>query len=146
VTSGELVWGKPKSESGKRTISLDAMTVAALREHRKRQTEERLLLGSGWGGEDLVFAWPDGSLIHPARVTKQFERLSSKAGLPPIRLHDLRHGWASHAITAGVDASTVSGRLGHHSAAFTMATYVHAIKESEKQAAETMGAVLLGSG
>jgi integrase len=67
-----------------------------------------------------VFAWPDGS-------------------------HDLRQGWASHAITAGVDASTVSGGLGHHSPAFTMATYVHSVKDAEKRAAETMGAVLIGA-
>ena len=115
-----------------------------LREHRKRQAAERLLIGSAYVDEDLVFAWPDGTVIHPARVTKQFERLSKQAKLPRVRLHDLRHGWASHAVSAGVDASTVSGRLGHHSAAFTMATYVHSIRATEKQAADTMGAVLLG--
>jgi integrase len=91
-----------------------------------------------------VFAWPEGSLIHPARVTKQFERLSKQAKLPPIRLHDLRHGWASHAIAEGIGAGTVSARLGHHSAAFTMSTYVHAVEDAEKRAAETMGLVLLG--
>jgi hypothetical protein len=76
-------------------MALDPTTIQALREHRKRQTEERLLVVSAWQrrqsdwrGEhrdDLVFTWSDGSLIHPQRLSKWFARHCERAGLPPIR-------------------------------------------------------------
>ena len=57
--------GTPKTAKGRRTITLDAGTVAALREHRKRQAAERLLMGAGWTNNDLVFCHVDGTLLHP---------------------------------------------------------------------------------
>jgi integrase len=75
-----------------------------------------------------------------------FERAAAKAKLPAIRLHDLRHGWGSHAVANGVDIRTVSARLGHSSASFTMDRYVHAVQEAEERAAQTMAGVLLGQG
>jgi integrase len=140
------VWSTPKTESGRRTISLDRITVAALREHRVRQTRERLLLGSAYNQEDdLVFCREDGAPIHPERLTKLFTAQVKRASLPKIRLHDLRHGWASHAVAAGVDIRTVSSRLGHADAGFTMRVYAHQIAEAEERAAQTVVDVLLGA-
>lgn len=138
------IWSTPKTVRGRRKISLDSLTIAALREHRARQAAERLALGPVYHDEDLVFCREDGRPIHPERLTKLFEARIKQTGLPKIRLHDLRHGWASHAVAAGVDIRTVSGRLGHADAGFTMRVYAHQIQEAEERAAQTVADVLLG--
>ena len=71
-------------------------------------------------------------------------RVLDRAGLPEIRFHDLRHTFATLALQNGVDIKTVSGMLGHFSAGFTLDTYAHVTTAAQRQAAETMGAVLAG--
>lgn len=74
---------EPKTDAGKRTLTLDPDTVAALRTHRARQNEDRLGWGPDWkGSRDLVFAREDGSLIHPERLSKWFDQNLTKAALP----------------------------------------------------------------
>jgi integrase len=64
-----------------------------------------------------------GEPLHPASVTDQFEQLAHLAGLPPIRLHDLRHFAATLQLAAGVDIEIVQYMLGHSSRAITSDTY-----------------------
>jgi len=59
-----------------------------------------------------------------------------KANLPSIRFHDLRHTFATHALTSGVDAKTLSGILGHTNASFTLDTYTHVTTDMQKRASE----------
>ena len=56
---------------------------------------------------------------------RRMKQLLEQAGLPDIRFHDLRHTFATHALTSGVDVKTLSGILGHTRAAFTLDTYTH---------------------
>jgi integrase len=86
--------GPPKSDSS-RLIALDEGTVAVLIAHRARQSAERRALGPTWDESGLVFTRQDGAALHPEYVTRHFERLARDAGLPPIRLHDFRHGAAT---------------------------------------------------
>ena len=79
---------------------------------RKRQSAERLASGSAWINSGRIFTHEDGSQWHPAEVTKHFNDLVQAAGLPPIRLHDLRHGAATLALEAGVDIKVVQEELG----------------------------------
>jgi integrase len=72
-----------------------------------------------------VFTWPDGRSIHPHRFSKWVEQHTGAAGLPKIRLHDVRHSYATAALAAGVPAKVVSERLGHANIANTMDTYSH---------------------
>ena len=58
------------------------------------------------------------------------------AGLPDIRFHDLRHTFATHALTSGVDAKTLSGILGHTNASFTLDTYTHVTTDMQKRASD----------
>ena len=89
----------PRTKTGKpRVIELDIPTTAALRSWKARQSEERLAIGSGYRDLDLVFTRPDGRPYHPEAFSKTFDRRlrqSSFAELPIIRLHDLRHTWAT---------------------------------------------------
>lgn len=85
----------PKTSSGVRSVALDAETVAVLRAQRILQSAERLRCGPAWTDTGLVFTREDGRAVHPDFVTRHFERLVRAADLPPIRLHDLRHGAAT---------------------------------------------------
>src|SRR5690606_27313019 len=89
----ELVFDTPQPTQSQRRISLDESTVAALRRHRARQAEERLLAGEGWdASNDLVFTQADGTPVHPDRWTRAFQRHVKRLGLPELRgPHSLRH-------------------------------------------------------
>jgi integrase len=104
---------EPKTASGRRNVALDPGTVAALREHRKRQLEERLAWGSAYRDCGFVFCREDGPPVWPADFSAAFKRHVKAAGLPVIRLHDLRHTHATLALEAGVHPKVVSERLGH---------------------------------
>jgi integrase len=148
---------RPKSAAGERLMALDPMTVRALRDHRRRQNQERLLAGSAWQRrqtdwrgqhrDDLVFTWPDGSLIHPERLSKWFVRHCERAGLPRIRLHDVRHTYASAALANASDwheMKLISQRLGHANIAITLDVYAHVLPAADEQAANTLARVILG--
>ncbi|MGW6936496.1 tyrosine-type recombinase/integrase [Lentzea sp. NPDC054927] len=70
-----------------------------------------------------MFTELDGSPLHPAAVTDLFNALVEQAGLPPIRLHDLRHGAATFALASGADMKVVSTMLRHSSITITADTY-----------------------
>ena len=84
----------------------------------------------------LVFTREDGSALHPASVTSRFERLVREADLPPIRLHDLRHGAATLALAGGANLKVVSEMLGHSSIGITADTYTSVLPEVARAAAE----------
>jgi len=141
----EVHFGTPKTAKGRRSVSLDAVTIAGLREHRRAQAAERLLMGAGWRDHDLVFAKVDGSPLHPERFSREFTRRLARLGLPPIRLHDLRHGWATMALAAGVHPKVVQERLGHASISITLDTYSHVSPALHGEAAETVAALVFGT-
>ena len=91
---------EPKTRMGKRSLALDPATLAAMQEHQARQDQERADVGSAWMDSGLVFTRPDGVAIHPDLITDWFRRLARGAGLPPIRLHDVRHSYATAALAA----------------------------------------------
>ena len=98
--------------AGSARLSLDEQTVAVLRSWRLRQAEERLAWGEAWTDTGLVFTREDGSGYRPDHVTDLFARLVKEAGLPKVRLHDLRHSAASIALSHGVPLTIISRRLG----------------------------------
>jgi hypothetical protein len=145
VVNYDVVVSEPKTSKGRRSLALDPATVAALREHRVRQLEQRLAVGPRWQDSGLVFTWPDGRPIHPERFSRWFEQHARDAGLPKIRLHDVRHSYATAALAAGVPAKVVSERLGHANIAITMMdTYSHVLPGLDAQAADTVARLILG--
>lgn len=67
------------------------------------------------------------------------KEILNRAELPNVRFHDLRHTFATHALTSGVDAKTLSGILGHTKASFTLDTYTHVTTDMQKRAANIIG-------
>lgn len=127
-------------------LALDSTTVTALKQHRARQAEERLAAGSAWDDHGLVFAREDGTPIHPERFSRWFQRQLRAAGLPRIRLHDLRHSHATLDLRAGVHPKVVSERSGHANIAITLDTYSHAIPPMQREAAEMVSGLVFGTG
>jgi hypothetical protein len=80
------------------------------------------------------------------RFSRWFEQHARAAGLPKIRLHDVRHSYATAALAAGVPAKVVSERLGHANIAITMDTYSHVLPGLDELAAGTVARLILGDG
>jgi integrase len=141
---GELKLVEPKTRLSRRTIAIPPIVVGALREHRRRQAEERLLAGGRWHDLDLVFPSSIGSPADGTAITKRLQAILAAAGLPRMRFHDLRHSAASLLLVQGVDLPLVKELLGHSNIAQTMA-YTHLIPALRREAADQMEALLTGS-
>ena len=133
-----------KTKSSRRIVSLDAGTVTALRNHRKRQAEERLATFGAYQDADLVFALEDGSPIPPHRINMEFDRLTRKTALPRMRFHDCRHTAASIALESSVDIKVVSDQLGHATTKITLDLYSHVVRRLHEEAAERVAASIDG--
>lgn len=145
-TKAGLRFKGPKSRAGRRVVSLPPFAVDTLREHRKRQMEQRLLLGLGrLGDDDLVFARADGSPYPPDTLSRDWWRATIALDLPRIAFHSLRHSHASALIAGGLDIVAVSRRLGHGSPAITLSVYAHKFANSDDKAAAAIEHAVKGS-
>jgi integrase len=145
VLKGKTSFVEPKSARSRRTIALPSVTTEALRRHRKRQLEERLLVGPRWQEQGLVFTSTIGTPIHPRNLIRHYHNALKAAGLPSKRFHDLRHTCASLLLVQGVQPRVVMEILGHSQFSITMDTYSHVMPTLHQDAAGRMNA-LLGSG
>ncbi|MFD4143674.1 tyrosine-type recombinase/integrase [Streptomyces sp. NPDC058572] len=132
----EVEASEPKTDSGFRAVALDDDTVHVLKRHREQQEADRAEWGSAWVNTGLVFTQENGSWLHPGKVTDLFERLVAASGLPPIRLHDLRHGAATLMLAADIDIKIVSDTLGHSDTRITRDIYQSVLPHVGKSAAE----------
>ena len=117
-----------KSDAGDRLVPLGPRTIDALRDYltmrrRWRRTTDR------FPDTGLFFVRPDGNPWHPQTVSDRFERLINASGLPPVRLHDLRHCAATYLRHGGADMKEVQETLGHSTLALTADTYTSVILE-----------------
>jgi integrase len=142
----EVRFSTPKTAKGRRSVSLDSQTVEALRQHRARQAEDRLALGPGWPDHGLVFTKIDGTPVHPERFSREFDRRIQRWDLPKIRLHDLRHTWATLALETGVHPRVVQERLGHSTVGITLNTYSHVTAAMDSAAAGAVASLFLKPG
>lgn len=129
LRNGEIIVGETKTGQGKRSFYLPVSTANVLRERKKNSKSE-------WIFTDLIN--PELPIAPPAAYRKM-KQLLQKAGLPDIRFHDLRHTFATHALTSGVDAKTLSGILGHTNASFTLDTYTHVTTDMQQRASNIVG-------
>ena len=134
---------EPKTGKGRRAITLPPFVVDALRQHRKRQLEERLALGPEWEEQGLVFP---NELGKPAErsnlVQRSFQPILEKAGLPRIRFHDLRHTAATLLLSEGTHPKIVQERLGHSTIAITLDVYSHVLPSMQIETASKLEGLL----
>ena len=91
-----------------------------------------------------MFTTPIGTPVEPRNDFRQFRKLLARAGLPPVRLHDLRHTAASLLLAQDVPARVVMEILGHSQIALTMNTYAHVLPEIERTALDDAARRLFG--
>jgi integrase len=114
--------------------------------HRERQEAERQLLGERWPTSAHVFTAPIGTPVDPRNCTRVVQLECARTGLPPIRLHDLRHGCVSVLLSLGVPPRTVMEIVGHSTMEMTMTVYGHVTLKDKRAALDQLGDLLDGDG
>jgi integrase len=134
-----------KTTHSTRVIALPQTVVRALLQHHQAQQEEQARLGAAWNANDLVFPNTIGNPMHASSFrTRWWRALVTKAGLPYIRFHDLRHTAATLLLGRGVPVKVVSEMLGHANVSITLNMYGHVLPHMQHQAAQTMDVILSG--
>ena len=139
---GSLRLVETKTRRSRRPVPMPALALPALGRRKATQTADRLAAGESWQRTGLVFTTGLGTPVEPRNVNRWFDQLRTRAGLPWLRLHDLRHGCATFLLAHGVDPRTVMEILGHTTIRQTMDRYAHALPERVRAAADTMDEAL----
>jgi integrase len=133
---GQLHVKEVKTQKGRRQIRLSAFTLAALLDHRRRMVVE------GHAGAP-VFCNTAGNFIRLNDLHRHsFKPLLKRAGLPDIRLYDLRHTCATLLLLAGENVKVISERLGHSTTVLTLDVYSHVLEGMQEHAASKMQKIL----
>lgn len=138
----EIVTGTPKSKASNRTLPLPDDVVDVLKAARKRQTEERLAFGEGYGSGEYVASDEMGQPYHPNLLTFRWGKLLDDLGIERVRLHDARHSCATLMHLRNVPIAVIAAWLGHASAAFTLSVYAHSQDDALKAAASSFRPVV----
>ena len=123
---------RPKTETSIRKLAVSPEVIEVLKAEHDRHPDNPCLFPSP----------KTGTYYHPDSIANLHKKILKKAGLEHIRLHDLRHPFATLALQNGVDIKTVSGMLGHYDAGFTLRTYTHATAAAQVEAARTISSVI----
>ena len=132
LKGGGIQIAPPKTETSIRTIAVSQEALDHLIAEHEKHPDNPCMFPSPRTGE----------MYHPDSIKNLHEKILKRAGLEHLRLHDLRHTFATLALQNGVDIKTVSGMLGHYDAGFTLRTYTHATDKMQEEAAATMGKLM----
>ena len=141
----------PKTKGSRRLIPLAADMVELLERQRSRQEEEeaaRRAAGGEWAaaGEGYVFRQVDGRFVHPDGLRKVLARLAAAAGIPRIRIHELRDTYVSLMARSGVKIEVISDLVGHSDPAFTMKRYRQVLPDEAKESVLSLSEMIVRCG
>lgn len=155
---GDTLWSSPKTKKAARKMALDPVTVTALVQWRSRQTQHRIEAGPTWQSTnadsfgrqmpEVVFTYPDGSMIRPQTWRRVLHKICDEHGLRRISPHALRHTYATLALQASesmADMKALSDRLGHSTIAFTLDKYADALPNHDRKLATDVARLWHGS-
>jgi integrase len=140
----QLMFQEPKTAHSRRKVPIPEACLVALKRHKAKQAEEKLLLGPAYADHGLMVCQPDGKPVDPRNFLRYFKRVLEQAGLPNIRIHDARYTFATMMLELGESPKTVQTMLGHSRVSITLDTYSHVSLELEKKAAAKLNAALSG--
>jgi integrase len=143
--NGRWCFADTKRSRSRRPIKLQSWIVVLLRDLYTARTMATTSNDQFPEGSDLVFKTVSGHPMNADCLAKHFRSIIKMAGLPRIRLYDLRHTAATLALAAGVSPKVVSEQLGHASTAFTLDTYAHVLPHMQDEAAAKVEAMLFGT-
>jgi integrase len=142
VVNGQARVSDGKSTAGRRDISLDSFTCQALAKLLERLDGEQRAFGPDYPSHGLVMVNEAGRPLHPDSITARFNRLVDRAGVRHIRLHDVRHTYATLALDMGVDPKTLSDRIGHANMSVTLQIYGHRSHGRDQAMAQDLGELI----
>ena len=135
AVGGKVTLSTPKTAKGNRRVAISPDLYEVLEAHRNQQESERLEAGDVWTDSGLVFTTEVGTAIHPDTFKRYWNRIQAEAGVPRVRMHDLRHLHVSMLIRMGVDARAIADRVGHSRTSMTVDVYAHLFDEQRQAAA-----------
>jgi integrase len=142
-SSAGLVWGKPKTEKGKRNVPVPPPVVEALKAHRKRQAAERLAAGEAWEGVGTVLANEVGGYVEPRAMSRAWASWARRAGVSDRGTHLGRHYAATTLLASGAaSVADIAAQLGHDPAVL-LNTYATAVAAGQRAASDALGASLI---
>ncbi|HKC75120.1 MAG TPA: tyrosine-type recombinase/integrase [Chloroflexota bacterium] len=100
-------------------------------------------MGEVWQDNDLVFPSEVGTPVNARNLDREYRRLINKAGVPYIRIHDIRHTVITQAIAKGAPFKAVAELAGHAKTSITMDIYTHVIGDQRREVADAIGSVFL---
>ena len=133
----------PKTVKSNRVVSLPDICFELLTKLKKEQ--ELKATSPNWVETDFVIKSEVGNYYDPTRLSKNWRAFLKKYNLKVIRLHDLRHTYATCLLNNNVPVATVSKRLGHSSATVTMNVYNHSIDKNDLLASELLNKIATNS-
>lgn len=143
VVAGHTIDSDGKTSSGVRTISLDGFTAELLCRYLAVLDAEREAFGSGYDdSHGKLMRYEDGRRLHADTITRRFNRLVDLAGVRRIRLHDVRHTYATLSLDSGVHAKIVSDRIGRAHEGITVQIYGHRSTGHDREAAELVAGLI----
>jgi integrase len=116
---------EPKTKRSRSLRLLPAFVISMLEQHKEKQAVQRLKVGDPWHDLDLVICGLEGNYLNPRYILKMFDKLLTEAGLPHMRIHDLRHCVITLLSGEGVDPLSIQQLAGHEDIVTTLGVYGH---------------------
>ena len=135
VTNKGLILKDAKTRSSRRTISIPPFVIDSLKRHKEQQDARIRKLKGAYNDQGMVFTAYNGNFKDPDNILREFKNHIKKAGVPEIRIHDLRHLHSTMLLKIGTNPKIVSERLGHSSIDVTMDIYSHVTPDMQEDIA-----------
>jgi integrase len=142
VGAATVVENEPKTQSSRRTLPLDDGLVGVLKRASARYAQEKLALGTAHADSGYVACNEAGEPYTPGALTNMWHRMTTAAGVRPIRLHDARHSCGTALHLRGVPMAVIAKWLGHADASITARIYAHSQDDALRAAGATLGQVV----
>jgi len=134
VTGQGVITKAPKTKKSTRTITIPVILTTVLKQYQNEWMARRNQLDDLWRGTERLFATDEGEAMHPLTPSKWWARFVTRAQLPPMNFHGLRHSSATYLFQNGANIEAVSARLGHRDATTFLKVYSHLFRSSDEEA------------
>lgn len=131
-----------KNKSSYRTLHAPEEILNILLKIKSYQENQKNILKDDYIDEGYVMVWENGQPYRPNYLSDLFKKIITDNNLPPLRLHDLRHTFASIANQLGVSLYDISKALGHSQVGTTSQIYTHEFDKTHKQAINTIATII----
>ncbi len=143
IKKGGLQFVSPKTDAGRRLLTVGEGAIEKLRAHLQHQQLERQFAGKRWQEHNLIFCNMNGTPMDPSGLSNRHQMLMKKLNLPSIRFHDLRHTAATLMLKQHIHPKIVQERLGHSSITITLDRYSHVLPNMQDEVAAKMDDLLM---